>query len=316
MPTTKTESMPQSNTQLSKELRQFLQRAEGLIDRLEAVLPTPIAPPDWSAAAFRWRQSHQGNAGGHLESVRHPHGIRLTDLQGVDAQKLRIEQNTRQFIGGHPANNVLLTGARGTGKSSLIKAVLSEFSALGLRLIEVEKQDLVHLAEIVDLIAARPEKFIIFCDDLSFESGEPGYKAMKSVLDGSIAGMPENLLVYATSNRRHLIPENFSENLETKHMPDGEIRPGDTTEEKISLSERFGIWLSFYPFDQNHYLAICNHWLASFGVSARQIAAARPQALLWALERGSRSGRVAWQFARDFAGQHSKKSPRKTAAKR
>ena len=315
MPTTKTDSMSPNST----ELRQFLQRAEGLIDRLEAVLPTPIAPPDWSAAAFRWRQAHQGTAAntrGHLEAVRHPHGIRLTDLQGVDAQKTRIEQNTRQFIAGHPANNVLLTGARGTGKSSLIKAVLSEFSGLGLRLIEVEKQDLVHLAEIVDLIAGRPEKFIIFCDDLSFESGEPGYKAMKSVLDGSIAGMPDNLLVYATSNRRHLIPENFSENLETKHMPDGEIRPGDTTEEKISLSERFGIWLSFYPFDQNHYLAICNHWLASFGIGVRQIAAARPQALLWALERGSRSGRVAWQFARDFAGQHGKKSPRKSAAKR
>ncbi len=315
MPTPKTESMPSA----SKELRQFLRRAEALIDRLEAVLPLPAPPPDWTAAAFRWRQAHHGNAAnarGHLEAVRHPHGIRLSDLQGVEAQKARIEQNTRQFILSRPANNVLLTGARGTGKSSLIKAVLSEFSAQGLRLIEVEKQDLVHLAEIVDLIAARPEKFIIFCDDLSFESGEPGYKAMKSVLDGSIAGMPDNLLVYATSNRRHLIPENFSENLEAKHMPDGEVRPGDTTEEKISLSERFGIWLSFYPFDQNHYLAICNHWLASFGIGVRQITAARPQALLWALERGSRSGRVAWQFARDFAGQHGKKSPRKTSAKR
>ena len=315
MATTKTESIPQA----SKELRKFLQRAEGLIDRLEAVLPVPVPLPDWTAAAFRWRQAHHGNAAnarGHLEAVRHPHGIRLCDLQGVDTQKARIEQNTRQFVAGFPANNVLLTGARGTGKSSLIKAVLSEFSAQGLRLIEVEKQDLVHLAEIVDLIAARPEKFIIFCDDLSFESGEPGYKAMKSVLDGSIAGMPDNLLVYATSNRRHLIPENHSENLETQHLANGEIRPGDTTEEKISLSERFGICLTFYSFDQNHYLAICNYWLASFGIGVRQINAARPQALLWALERGSRSGRVAWQFARDFAGQHGKKLPRKNAAKR
>ena len=315
MATTKTEAIPQA----SKELRQFLRRAEALIDRLEAVLPVPVAPPDWTAAAFRWRQAHHGsaaNARGHLEAIRHPHGIRLCDLQGVESQKARIEQNTRQFIAGYPANNVLLTGARGTGKSSLIKAVLSEFSAQGLRLIEVEKQDLVHLAEIVDLIAARPEKFIIFCDDLSFESGEPGYKAMKSVLDGSIAGMPDNLLVYATSNRRHLIPENHSENLETQHLANGEIRPGDTTEEKISLSERFGIWLSFYPFDQNHYLAICNYWLASFGIGVRQITAARPQALLWALERGSRSGRVAWQFARDFAGQQGKKPPRKSAVKR
>ena len=202
------------------------------------------------------------------------------------------------------------------GSSNWASGAPSKQSLRKDSLIEVEKQDLVHLSEIVDLIATRPEKFIIFCDDLSFESGEPGYKAMKSVLDGSIAGMPDNLLVYATSNRRHLIPENFSENLEAKHMPDGEVRPGDTTEEKISLSERFGIWLSFYPFDQNHYLAICNHWLASFGVGARAIAAARSQALLWALERGSRSGRVAWQFARDYAGQHGKKTSRKAAAKR
>jgi predicted AAA+ superfamily ATPase len=204
---------------------------------------------------------------------------------------------------------VLLTGARGTGKSSLVKAVLNQFAAKGLRLIEVDKDDLVHLPEIVDLIAGRRERFIIFCDDLSFESGEPGYKAMKSILDGSITGMPDNLLVYATSNRRHLMPEKMSENLETKYNADGDIHPGETTEEKVSLSERFGLWLSFYPFGQDHYLEICAHWLSEFGMAPEQIAAARGEALQWTLMRGSRSGRVAWQFARDYAGRHAKKKP-------
>ncbi|MDP3512704.1 MAG: ATP-binding protein, partial [Sulfuritalea sp.] len=197
----------------------------------------------------------------------------------------------------------------GTGKSSLVKAVLNQFAAKGLRLIEVDKDDLVHLPEIVDLIAGRRERFIIFCDDLSFESGEPGYKAMKSILDGSITGMPDNLLVYATSNRRHLMPEKMSENLETKYNADGDIHPGETTEEKVSLSERFGLWLSFYPFGQDHYLEICGHWMAEFGMAPEQIAAARGEALQWTLMRGSRSGRVAWQFARDYAGRHAKKKP-------
>lgn len=280
-------------------LARFLARAETLMDRLEAALPVPPPAVDWSAPAFRWRVRANH---GWLEAVKHPHRIRLEDLHGVDEQKQRIEQNTRQFVQGKRANNVLLTGARGTGKSSLVKAVLNKFARQGLRLIEVDKADLVHLPEIEDLIAGRPEKFIIFCDDLSFESGEPGYKAMKSILDGSISGMPENLLVYATSNRRHLMPEKMAENLETVHTEDGEIHPGETTEEKVSLSERFGLWLSFYPFDQDHYLAICGHWLAEYGLTARQIEAARAEALLWSLSRGARSGRVAWQFARDYAG--------------
>ncbi len=284
------------------ELGRFLARAEALIDRLEATLPPPPPVVDWSAPAFRWRTRHGGNNRGWLEAVQHPHRIRLDDLHGVDDQKQRIEQNTRQFVLGKSANNVLLTGARGTGKSSLVKAVLNKFAARGLRLIEVDKSDLVHLPEIEDLIAERKEKFIIFCDDLSFESGEPGYKAMKSILDGSISGMPENLLVYATSNRRHLMPEKMAENLETVHTDDGEIHPGETTEEKVSLSERFGLWLSFYPFDQDHYLSICGHWLAEFGLAEKQIEAARSEALLWSLSRGARSGRVAWQFARDYAG--------------
>ncbi|MBK6555016.1 MAG: ATP-binding protein [Rhodocyclaceae bacterium] len=290
------------------ELDQFLLRAEALIARIETLLPPPAPAPNWSASAFRWRKRQNR---GHLEAVRHPHRIRLDDLLEVDEQKKRIAQNTRQFITGRSANNVLLTGARGTGKSSLIKAVLHKFGPKGLRLIEVDKHDLVDLPEIVDLIASRPERFIIFCDDLSFESGEPGYKALKSVLDGSIAGMPDNLLIYATSNRRHLMPETMAENLQVQHADNGEIHPGETTEEKVSLSERFGLWLSFYPFDQDAYLAICAQWLKNFGFDEKSAVATRQhirhEALQWALMRGSRSGRVAWQFARDYAGRHATK---------
>ncbi|MDP2170584.1 MAG: ATP-binding protein [Rhodocyclaceae bacterium] len=276
-------------------LETLLARLESLVGRAESLLPQPPTPPDWRAAtAFRWR--------GRLEPVRHPHRIQLDDLLGVADQKAAIERNTRQFIAGRPANNVLLTGARGTGKSSLVKGVLAKFAKRGLRLIEVDRNDLVSLPEIIDLIADRPERFIVFCDDLSFEAAEPGYKALKSALDGSIAGPPENLLIYATSNRRHLMPERMAENLETTHTADGEIHPGETTEEKISLSERFGLWLSFYPFDQEHYLDICAHWLQRFGVSEKSALAGRQEALQWALQRGGRSGRIAWQFARDFAG--------------
>ncbi len=283
------------------DLNTFLARAEALLMRVEALLPAAVSTPDWSATAFRWRSNGAGRSG-VLQAVLNPHRIRLDDLQGVEEQKQRIESNTRQFVAGRGANNVLLTGARGTGKSSLVKAVLHGFSSQGLRLIEVDKEDLVHLPEIVDLIAGRPEKFIIFCDDLSFEAGEPGYKAMKSVLDGSIAGTPQNVLVYATSNRRHLMPETMRENLDAHHDAEGELHPGEATEEKVSLSERFGLWLSFYPFSQDDYLTICAYWLGEFGLDAAQIADARRDALQWALGRGSRSGRVAWQFARDYAG--------------
>ena len=289
------------------DLARFLERAESLLARVEALLPAPAPAPDWRAPAFRWRR-RQGR--GFLDAVRHPHRIALANLQGIDEQKARIEQNTRQFVAGKSANNVLLTGARGTGKSSLVKGVLNKFAAKGLRLIEVDKHELIDLPDIVDLIAERPERFIIFCDDLSFEASEPGYKAMKSVLDGSIAGMPDNLLLYATSNRRHLMPEFMAENLESKRVGD-EIHPGETIEEKVSLSDRFGLWLSFYPFDQDHYLVICNHWLVEFGVAAEAIEAARGEALQWALLRGSRSGRAAWQFARDYAGRKSGKASRR-----
>lgn len=283
-------------------LDQFLRRAEGLLERLEAVLPSATArEPDWkSSFAFRWRRRPQG--GNYLQPVRHASTIRLDDLRHVEAQKRQIEQNTRQFVGRRPANNVLLTGARGTGKSSLIKACLNAYAGQGLRLIEVDKADLTDLPDIVDLVAGRPERFVIFCDDLSFEEGEAGYKALKVALDGSISAQSDNVLIYATSNRRHLMPEKMSDNAGYRNGEDGDLHPGESVEEKISLSERFGLWLSFYPFRQDDYLAIVGHWLAGFGCTPEQIAAARPEALQWALQRGSRSGRVAWQFAKDYAG--------------
>ena len=282
------------------DLDSFLARAERLLQRLEAVLPHPPAAPDWAASiAFRYRKR---GASGVLEPVRHVATIRLEALVEVEPQKERLLRNTAQFVAGHGANNVLLTGARGTGKSSLIKAVLNEFAPQGLRLIEVDKADLVDLPDIVDLVASRPERFIVFCDDLSFDEGEPGYKALKSVLDGSVAAASDNLLIYATSNRRHLLPEYMKENLTYTHTEDGEVHPGEVVEEKISLSERFGLWISFYPFTQAEYLAIVAQWLGHHGLTGAQIEAARPEALVFALERGSRSGRVAYQFARDLAG--------------
>ena len=216
-----------------------------------------------------------------------------------------IQRNTEHFVSGQPANNVLLTGARGTGKSSLIKACLNEYAPRGLRLIEVDKSDLTDLPDIVDVVSERSEKFIVYCDDLSFEDGEPGYKALKSILDGSVAATTANVLIYATSNRRHLLPEYMQENLSYTHTADGEVHPGEVVEEKISLSERFGLWVSFYPFTQDEYLTIVAQWLSSFEVPATAIEAARADALIWALERGSRSGRVAYQFARDYAGRHA-----------
>ncbi len=280
----------------------LIARAEALLARLETVLPQPLAGPDWSASiAFRYRKR---GGSGRLEPVRHVAPIRLESLVEVAPQKERLLRNTEQFVAGLGANNVLLTGARGTGKSSLIKACLNEFAPRGLRLIEVDKADLVDLPDIVDLVAERPERFVVFCDDLSFDEGEPGYKALKSILDGSVAQASDNVLIYATSNRRHLLPEYMKENLSYQHTEDGEVHPGEVIEEKISLSERFGLWVSFYPFTQDEYLAIVAQWLHSFGVDDAAIAAARQESLVWALERGSRSGRVAFQFAKDYAGRH------------
>ena len=286
---------------MTENFEHLIERAEQLITRIESVLPQPLGAPDWSqAVAWRYRKRASGH--GVLEPVRHVGALQLADLKEIDAQKDKIERNTRQFVEGRPANNVLLTGARGTGKSSLIKACLNAYAPQGLRLIEVDKADLTDLPDIVDVVAERPEKFIVYCDDLSFEEGEPGYKALKSILDGSVAASTPNVLVYATSNRRHLLPEYMKENLTYTHTADGEVHPGEVVEEKISLSERFGLWVSFYPFSQDEYLAIVAQWLGALGADATRIEAARPEALVWALERGSRSGRVAYQFARDFMG--------------
>jgi predicted AAA+ superfamily ATPase len=285
------------------DISKLVSQAESLLLRLEAIIPQPVPIPDWDAAiAFRWRK--RGSIG-YLQSVAHPQNISLDALRDIDEQKKVVERNTRQFVTGQPANNILLTGARGTGKSSLIKAMLPKFAKKGLRLVEVDKQDLVDLPVIVDLVAGRPERFIIYCDDLSFEASESAYKALKVALDGSIAGTSDNVLVYATSNRRHLMPEYMAENLDTRHVGE-EIHPSEGVEEKISLSERFGIWLSFYPFNQVQYLDIVEHWVASLGVTVKDTKALHDAALLWALTRGSRSGRVAWQFARDWAGRYAK----------
>ena len=284
------------------DLDQVLARFDALMQRLDSLLPPSPPPTDWGASiAFRWRKTQGFAARGWLDPVRHVHKVSLSDLQGIDEQIGKVEQNTRQFVTGRPANNVLLTGARGTGKSSMVKGLLNKYSRQGLRLIEVDKSDLVDLPSIVDQTSVRPERFILYCDDLSFEEAEPGYKALKVALDGSISTTSDNLLIYATSNRRHLMPEYMQENLETKYIGE-EIHPGETVEEKISLSERFGMWVSFYPFSQDEYLVIVDHWLGQFGCGAREIAAAREEALQWALLRGSRSGRVALQFARDWTG--------------
>jgi predicted AAA+ superfamily ATPase len=288
---------PQS---LLPPMLQFLTRAEALMGRIEAALPHAPIAPDWSASiAFRYRKR---GPSGVVEPIRQVAAIRLDSLVEVGPQKERLLRNTEQFVAGRGANNVLLTGARGTGKSSLVKACLNEFADRGLRLIEVDKAELVDLPDIVDLVAARPERFIVFCDDLSFDEGEPGYKALKSILDGSVSQASDNVLIYATSNRRHLLPEYMKENLSYQHLDNGEVHPGEVVEEKISLSERFGLWVSFYPFSQDEYLAIVAQWLRGFGIDEAAIVAARQESLVWALERGSRSGRVAFQFAKDYSG--------------
>jgi predicted AAA+ superfamily ATPase len=291
---------------MAKDLASLIARAEEVLARVEALLPPPAPDPDWrKVTAARWRK--QGGRS-YLQGIARPHIIRLDDLVAIDLQKRAIDRNTRHFVAGLPANNVLLTGSRGTGKSSLVKAMLAKYASRGLRVIEVEKGDLTDLPDIAERVEGRPERFIIFCDDLTFDAGESGYRALKVMLDGSIAGGATNLLIYATSNRRHMLPEYFSENLETKHVGE-EVHPGESTEEKISLSERFGLWISFYPFGQDDYLAAVACWLAHFGVkapgNARDAHARTQEALQWALARGSRSGRVAWQFAKNYAGEHA-----------
>ena len=282
------------------------EKLEQLLNHLETFLPKQLTEEQWkSSTAFRWRRRDSifGSIG-FLQPVKHVADITFEDLKNIDHQRDAIRDNTKNFIHKRPANNILLTGARGTGKSSLIKASLHEFADQGLRLVEVEKEHLADLADITDVLADRPERFIIFCDDLSFEEGESGYKAMKSALDGSVSAQVDNILIYATSNRRHLLPEYMKDNEGYVHGDVGEIHPGEVVEEKISLSERFGLWLSFYPPKQDEYLEMVAHWLRHFGLSDEQVEGARAEALVWALERGSRSGRVAWQFAKHWAGSH------------
>jgi uncharacterized protein len=280
-----------------------LQRLAAVLERLESLLPAPWQTDFASSPAFRWRKRrYLGLERGELQTVLRPALIPFDDLKHVDDQKAAIRQNTERFVRGLPANNALLTGARGTGKSSLIRACLHEFYAQGLRLIEVDKRDLIDVADIVDIVAERTEYFIIFCDDLSFDTNEAGYKELKAALDGSIAGTAKNVLIYASSNRRHLMPELMRDNLNTRYDGDGEIHPAEAVEEQISLSERFGLWLSFYPFRQDDYLDIVAHWLQRFGLEQREVPEARADALQFALQRGSRSGRVALQFARHWAG--------------
>ena len=289
---------------MNEKFERLIDRAEQLMLRIEAILPQPLSQPDWGASiAFRYRKRSSGH--GVIDPVRHVAAMKLEQLKEIDPQKEKIQRNTEQFVRGLPANNVLLTGARGTGKSSLIRACLHTYAAQGLRLIEVDKSDMIDLPDIVDVVSQRPEKFIVFCDDLSFEDGEGGYKALKSILDGSVAAATPNVLIYVTSNRRHLLPEYMKDNLTYQPSEDGEIHPGEVVEEKISLSERFGLWVSFYPFSQDEYLSIVAQWLSSFGVPTAAIEAVQPEALIWALERGSRSGRVAYQFAKDYAGKHA-----------
>ncbi len=275
----------------------LLDRAAKLLDRLETLLPPVPKQTAWQYQAFRWRKL---GSKGFLQGLAHPHCLYWEDLLCIDEQKAVVLRNTQRFLTGNPANNVLLWGARGTGKSSLIKALFQRFQDRGLRLIEVDKEDLLDLPEILTLIQDRPERFIIFCDDLSFDAGESQYKALKAALEGSLSAVPENLLIYATSNRRHLLPEFQGENREAR-LIEGEIHPGESVEEKISLSDRFGLWVAFHPFTQDQYLKMVRHWIERLGGNPEEeMETWQKKALQWALTRGSRSGRTAWQFARDW----------------
>ena len=267
---------------------------ERLLTRLDARSSTPAAP-DWkNVRAARWSVQTGG-----LKPILHPQRVALKDLLAIDAQKQRVDANTRQFVAGKPANNVLLTGARGCGKSSLVKAVHAKYAPKRLRLIEVDKAGLPSLPDLFDLLADADYRFIVFIDDLTFAEHEAGYASLKAALDGSLAGPSDNVLIYATSNRRHLMPEYMAENLETRHLG-GEVHPGEATEEKVSLSDRFGLWVSFHGMDQDTYLAIARHWADTLGAPVDDTF--ERAALQWSLGRGARNGRVAWQFARDWAG--------------
>jgi len=285
------------------ELKAFLQRAEGLLVRIEPLLPAQPPVIDWDRTfAARWQRDARS---GFLAPLEVSLDLSLADLIGIDRQRDLLSANTRQFVDGLPANHVLLWGARGTGKSSLIRALLAEYAADGLRLIEIERDHLADLPRVVELLAGLRQAFVLFCDDLSFEAGEGDYRVLKSVLDGSLERAPENVLLYATSNRRHLVPERQSDN-ENWQMVDGELHPNEAVEDKIALSDRFGLWLSFYPFTQQHYLSVVRHWIDSLARRAsldwEWSEALEKDAIRWATGRGNRNGRCAYQYARQWVG--------------
>ena len=281
-----------------KTAEEFFTRAEKILRALELLLPRKRDQELKSALAWKWRK---GKHFSELEAISDLNKIDLDDLLHIDRQKNTLVQNTKQFLEDLPANNALLWGPRGTGKSSLVRALLNGYVKRGLRLIEVDRHDLIDLPEIIERIKSEKFKFIIYCDDLSFNEDDETYRALKTVLDGSVRATPKNVLIYATSNRRHLLPENQQDNQKSQVI-NGELHLDEAIEEKISLSERFGLWLSFHPLDQNRYLDIVNHWLTAFGANENQIQDAKKEALQWALSRGSRSGRSANQFARDWLG--------------
>jgi uncharacterized protein len=280
----------------------FWDTAHEVLERVQRLLPTTRVI-DWRATrAAVWQQSSWG---GELVAHSDVDVIDLDDLLGIEPQKHAIENNTRQFVAGFPANNALLWGARGTGKSSLIHGLLNRYADDGLRLIEVTKASLTALPLIAERVRSEPYRFIVVCDDLSFEADDPSYKVLKSVLEGSVFRSAENTLIYATSNRRHLLPEHMADNLAARHEGD-ELHQSDAVEEKISLSDRFGIWLSFYPFRQDAYLDVVQHWLRRigerYGIVVDLTDEARREALQWALARGARNGRTAQYFARHWIG--------------
>jgi predicted AAA+ superfamily ATPase len=285
-------------------LNSFLQRADAVLERLEPLLPAPRVALDWNTViAARWQR--EGRTG-YLQPLRASLDLQLSDLVGVDAQCAQLARNTRQFVSGLPANHALLWGARGTGKSSLVRALLAEHASAGLRLIEIERDHLADLPKVVEVLAGLAQRFVLFCDDLSFESGEGDYRVLKSVLDGSLERAPDNVLLYATSNRRHLVPEKESDN-EHWQMVDGELHPNEAVEDKIALSDRFGLWISFYPFTQEHFLAVVRHWIevlaGQAGLQWQWSHELEILAIRWALGRGNRNGRCAYQFARSWVGQ-------------
>lgn len=288
---------------MNASLEDFLLHARQVLERLEPLLPHRREPLDWQHCyAARWRREGHG---GYLQPLEVNLELRLADLLGIDRQRDQLARNTRQFVAGLPANHTLLWGARGTGKSSLIRALLAEYAGEGLRLIEIERDDLADLPRAVEQLAGQPQRFVVFCDDLSFDSGSDDYRVLKSVLDGSLEQAPDNVVLYATSNRRHLVAERQSDNANWEHV-DGELHPSEAAEDKIALSDRFGLWLSFYPFTQDHYLAVVRHWCAALaGKSGLQLEwseEADREAIRWASGRGNRNGRCAYQFARQWVG--------------